>query len=245
LLRFISSKIGSTADDIKWNEEMLNSWLPLNIWVETFFSQQGEIANDINPLALTSHLKKVVLNNGNSSNNNNNLIKYLWEENDYLCPIELSEDKEINRIFSLSRGAIIKDGTFISIHAEPSSFLGSIASLIPFPEHSENIRLLFGADLMKMALMPANPEQPYVQTDVEPPAPDSWYGFNLLTGFISNGIDTHEDGVVISESCARKMRYNSAVMEGDLLFSRHGYKGVISKILPDSEMPCLWERPIG
>ena len=44
---------------------------------------------------------------------------------------------------------------------------------------------------------------------------------------------------MISESCAARLNFPYAVEPGDKISNRHGTKGVISRILPDDEMPHL------
>jgi hypothetical protein len=93
------------------------------------------------------------------------------------------------------------------------------------------------AELRTPCDTPAEPA--LVQTGNEPDDPAFWRGRNLLTAFISWGGDTYEDGVVISESCARRLNVPFPAESGDKLSNRHGFKGVVSRILPDDEMPHL------
>lgn len=51
--------------------------------------------------------------------------------------------------------------------------------------------------------------------------------------------DTFEDGVVLSESAAARMAFPADVDLGDKVSTRHGFKGVVSRILPGAEMPAL------
>ena len=51
--------------------------------------------------------------------------------------------------------------------------------------------------------------------------------------------DTFEDGLVLSESAAARMDFPAAVGVGDKLSNRHGAKGVVTRILPDADMPQL------
>ena len=139
----------------------------------------------------------------------------------------------------------------------PEATLGLSAVLIPFLEHNDPPRILMGANMMRQWLSPsapetapvncpkgmsrvaASPEPALVQTGYEPDAPDFWCGRNLLTAFISWGGDTLRSGIVISESCAARLNFPYAVEPGDKISNRHGTKGVISRILPDDEMPIL------
>ena len=78
-----------------------------------------------------------------------------------------------------------------------------------------------------------------MQTGFEPDAPDFWCGHNLLTAFVSWGPGTSEDGILLSESAARRMNDPFPVEPGDKISNRHGSKGVVSYILPDEQMPHL------
>jgi hypothetical protein len=78
-----------------------------------------------------------------------------------------------------------------------------------------------------------------VQTGIEPNAPNFWCGRNLLTAYISRGADTYEDALTLSESAARRLSFPHKLEPGDKLSNRHGAKGVVTRILPDDEMPHL------
>ncbi len=151
--------------------------------------------------------------------------------------------------------------------ADASLNVGWSGSMIPFIEHTDSARLLMGANMMRQWIAPRNtaglpsvqtaqtypedlvdalsnppgptPEPALVQTGTEPDDADYWAGYNLLTAFTMWDGDTFEDGVVLSESAAARMAFPADVDLGDKLSTRHGFKGVVSRILPDSEMPAL------
>ena len=56
---------------------------------------------------------------------------------------------------------------------------------------------------------------------------------NTLTFYVNYFGDTYENGVVISESFAKRMNYQI----GNKMINSIGRKGIISLILPDNEMP--------
>ena len=82
-------------------------------------------------------------------------------------------------------------------------------------------------------------EPALVQTGCEPRDPYFWTGYNLLTAFMAWNGDAHEDALVISESAANRMMLPNRVAPGDKLSNRHGFKGVVSRIVKDEEMPKL------
>jgi hypothetical protein len=93
--------------------------------------------------------------------------------------------------------------------------------------------------MMRQAIVQSTPEPALVQTGNEPDVPGFWAGRNLLTAFVPWGADTFAEGIVISESCARRFDTPYRLEPGDKLSNRHGTKGVVSAILPDDEMPHL------
>ncbi len=144
------------------------------------------------------------------------------------------------------------------------SILGFSASMVPFLEHDDTNRALMGINMMRQWTSAADtaapihdtgwfrqqydqrlaskghkPEPALVQTGYEPEAADFWGGYNLLTAFVMWDGDTFEDGLVISESAAARMDFPAAVGVGDKLSNRHGAKGVVTRILPDADMPQL------
>ncbi len=146
----------------------------------------------------------------------------------------------------------------------PDSILGFSASMVPFLEHDDTNRALMGINMMRQWTSAADttapvhstgwfgqqhdqrlaskghkPEPALVQTGYEPEAADFWGGYNLLTAFIMWDGDTFEDGLVISESAAARMDFPTAVGVGDRISNRHGAKGVVTRILPDADMPQL------
>ena len=146
----------------------------------------------------------------------------------------------------------------------PDSILGFSASMMPFIEHDDSNRALMGVNMMRQWTSAADtaapvhstgwfrqqhdqrlaskgnkPEPALVQTGYEPEAADFWGGYNLLTAFIMWDGDTFEDGLVLSESAAARMDFPAAVGVGDKLSNRHGAKGVVTRILPDADMPQL------
>ena len=156
-----------------------------------------------------------------------------------VCYIETPEGPNCGRMVHLARGAMIENGKIVPISDKPADRLGVTAALIPFVSHSEPARTLMGANMARQMRPVAATEPALVQTGCEPenPVSDFWYGVNLLTAFVSWGPDTHEDAIIVSESAARKLAHAEPLSIGDKVANRHGSKGVISRILPDDQMP--------
>lgn len=181
-----------------------------------------------------------------------------------VCPFCLPEGPNIGLIFEVARGASIRDGRVVIDDDSPLGALGLAASSIPFLEHSDSNRILMGVNMVRQWVgkpgeaLPLQTHGPFgdyhktmraaeglerepalVQTGLEPDTPDFWCGRNLLTAFISWDGDGFEDGIVVSESCAARMRTPEPLEPGDKLSHRHGHKGVVSRVLPDDQMPAL------
>ena len=156
-----------------------------------------------------------------------------------ICYIETPEGPNCGRFLHIARGATIENGKIQPLRNEPADRLGLTAALIPFISHSEPARTLMGANMARQMRPVAGAEPALVQTGNEPdnPTPDFWYGVNLLTAFVSWGPDSHEDAIILSESAARKLAHDKPLSVGDKVANRHGSKGVISRVLPDDQMP--------
>lgn len=96
--------------------------------------------------------------------------------------------------------------------------LGHTASLIPFVEHNDVNRALMGANMLKQAVPLVKPDVPWVQTGWEKIIADFpgvsedcksgdvlALGKNLCTAYLTWGLDTFEDGIVISESASHSL----------------------------------------
>ena len=124
------------------------------------------------------------------------------------------------------------------VGAQPAEGLGLSGACVPFLEHDDGNRVLMGANMMRQWLAPAEREPAFVQTGIEPRAPDFWCGRNLLTALVS----WDDDALLVSRSGARKLACPDPLEAGDKLSNRHGIKGVVSRVAPDEEMP---RRPDG
>lgn len=181
-----------------------------------------------------------------------------------VCPYCTPEGPNIGRVLEVARGATIKDGRLIRVDQSPVGHLGFSASMLPFIEHDDTNRALMGINMMRQWQNASDPELPIhaagwqhgyhekaraskgnkpepalVQTGEEPDAPDFWGGYNLLTAYILWDEDAYEDAIVISRSAADRLDFPQPIEVGDRMSNRHGATSIISRILPDEEMPQL------
>ncbi|NLX06206.1 MAG: hypothetical protein GXY33_13795, partial [Phycisphaerae bacterium] len=243
-LDFLAERLGSGASDLSWDEALVRSWLPLRAWMLEFLrgsdslrpwsteaEPHGQPLDETNWLSRQTHLRRLIVPNR----------KKLFTQGQIgrTCPIETPEGTNIGRVLSIAQGAKIRDGELVVVDDRPEAAFGLSASMIPFIEHSDTNRTLMGANMMRQWLNPPDPEPALVQTGHEPPIDAFWCGRNLLTAFVSWGEDTFEDALTISESAAAKLGYPKPLEPGDKLSNRHGSKGIVSRILPDEQMPHL------
>ena len=182
-----------------------------------------------------------------------------------VCPYCTPEGPNIGRILEVARGATIKDGRLVNVDDSTTGHLGFSASMLPFIEHDDTNRALMGINMMRTWLADSDPDLPLhaagwqygyhekarqyqgdnkpepalVQTGEEVDAPDFWGGYNLLTAYILWDEDAYEDAIVISRSAADRLDFPTPVEVGDRMSNRHGATSIISRILPDEEMPHL------
>ena len=230
---FIKSRLGEAPEDTEWSEKTLQLWLPLNLWVDAFFSTSRTIESleTLNALAATAHPRRLRIEQPD--------LYFHPDQFGRVCPIETPEGPNVVHIRHVATGAEIRDGRLVRTDDNPIGLFGISAGLIPFLEHSDRNRNLMGANMMRQWHTPPDPEPALVQTGGEPDIPGVWNGRNLLTAFILWDGHTYEDGLVVSESAAERLGYPCPLELGDKLSERHGVKGVIAQILPDDRMPHL------
>jgi hypothetical protein len=251
LIAWVNDRLGAAPTDLPWDAALLRAWLPLDRWLNEFMTTHpfAQHLDDTNWLARQTHLRRLFILNPTALTHVSQFGR--------VCPLEIPEGPNMGRIFSLAVGAAIVDGKIVINDPRPESSIGLTASMIPGLAHDDPNRLLMGANMLRQWLPYGEPEPALVQTGNEPAAADFWCGRNLLTAFIPWSGDTFEDGIVLSESGARHLSnlvhgempaphpdwtirdaYH-AVEPGDKLSNRHGSKGVVSRILPDAQMPRL------
>jgi len=231
LFASIRERLGQASNGLNWDEEILRAWLPLERWVNEFLQSVAQPLDTTNWLSRHTHLRRLLIPNR---------AKVIAPgQMGRVCPFETPEGPNIGRAFTVAVGAEIRDRRLAIVDESPEAGLGLSASMLPFLEHNDPNRLLMAANMLRQGMPTRQPEPAWVQTGLEPDAPDFWCGHNLLTAFVSWGPATSEDGILLSESAARRMNDPFAVEPGDKLSNRHGSKGVVSYILPDDQMPHL------
>lgn len=246
-------------------EEAAGTWMPLGDWIHTFFMEEptSQYLQATNLQDMYVHLRRVTLIPiiGEADEGVENY--YHPSHDGRVCPYCTPEGPNLARILEVAQGATIRDGKLVIEDDAPEKRLGIGASVVPFLEHNDTNRVLMGVNMMRQWIGAPGPdmqrdeqgvwhayhaqydgkvlesEPALVQTGCEPRDPHFWTGYNLLTAFMAWNGDTHEDAVVISESAANRMMLPNRVAPGDKLSNRHGFKGVVSRIVRDEEMPKL------
>ena len=253
----VAVQLGTAPPNLAWDESMLRSWLPLDawiiefiagkvidrrfdenmprtLWVPTWFQFIGSAAQPIdnaNWLSRLEHRRRLLVANRKRLCARGQLGR--------VGPFMTPEGRNIGRVLSIAAGAVIREGKLVIVDDRPEAALAATELMVPFLEHSDANRLLMGTNMMRQWVPADEPEAALVQTGYEPDVPDCWCGRNLLTAFASLGVETNEDGIVLSESAAKRMNQRRPLTVGDKLSSRHGYKGTVSRIRPDDRMPHL------
>ena len=237
LYDLVGERLGKASGDLPWDEALVRAWLPLDAWVVEVV-RSSLIDPDprwstyhwldaTNSISARTHLRRIMIPDAERV--------IAPSQFGRVCPFDTPEGPNTGHIFSIALGARIVDGRIEVVDDSPEAALGLTASMVPFLEHNDPNRQLFGVNMIRQWLVPSNPEPALVQTGNEPAGEGVWCGRDLLTAFVSQGVETFEDAILISESGAKRL--NVAV--GDKISNRHGSKGVISRIVPDTEMPHL------
>ena len=240
LYAFMDEHLGTAPPGLPWDQQLLRSWLPLGRWLRERFGGPSRFIYDrhfqyvdsTNWLSKLSHTRRLFVTSRRQFLTPGQMGR--------VCPFETPEGPNIARIFSIAVGAVIRNGKLIVEDDAPEKALGLSSTLIPCLEHNDPFHLLMGANMMRQWLPYEQPEPALVQSGNEPNVAGVWAGRNLLTAYTPWGVDTYESGIVVSESGAAKLSAaNHRLEPGDKLSNRHGTKGVISRILPDHEMPLM------
>lgn len=241
LYDYVESRLGVATQGLPWDESLVRAWLPLDAWVREVVASgatdpsarwtTGQPLDTTNGIASKTHLRRLLVP----------AIDDVVTPGQFgrACPFEVPEGPNIGRVYSIALGAAVRDGRLVAAGETPLCCLGLTASMVPFLERNDANRQTLGVNMMRQWVVPPDPEPALVQTGYEPDGPGIWCGRNLLTAFVSSGADNYEDAVMVSESCARRLDFPHPLQPGDKLSNRHGTKGVVSRIVPDNDMPCL------
>ena len=230
---FIAERLGSTPRDFSWDASVIKSWFSLYTWVREFFASQPPMPRlpSFNWLDRHTNLRRIRLDWRDQVMNSSYFGR--------VCPYETPEGPSVGKFLSIAVGAEIRDGKLIIVDDRQAAGLGLSASLVPFIEHNDPNHQQMGIGMQRQSYIPPDPEPALVQTATSFDVDGFWYGRNVLTAFVPWGVDTFEDAILISESCANRFSYPYPVEPGDMFANRHGSKGCISRIVPDNEMPHL------
>lgn len=230
---FIAERLGSAPPDLSWDASLVKSWFSFQTWIREFFASRPSVPRlqSFNWLGRQTNLRRIRLE---------------WQDRvmnpsyfGRVCPYETPEGPSVGKILSIAVGAEIRDGKLIVVDNRPEAMLGLSASLVPFIEHNDPNHQQMGIGMQRQFYVPPHPEPALVQTATSFDVDGFWCGRNALTAFVSWGVDTFEEAILISESCANRFDYPYPVEPGDMFANRHGSKGCISRIVPDDEMPHL------
>ncbi len=254
---FVAARLGEAPEGLPWDEELVRSFLPLDRWLREFHREEvSQYLQTTNWVDMHIHMRRIFIEDSESV--------YPAGQLGRACPLAIPEGHNLPRVREVAQGAEIRDGRLLITDTSAQAALGIQASMIPLLEHDDANRALMGGNMMRQWLVPLDPEMPMhdnanfstyqlrfretgevggetekalVQTGCEPDNPYFWAGHNVLTAYITWDGYCFEDGLVLSESAARKMASPEPLEVGDKISNRHGTKGVVSQILPDAEMP--------
>lgn len=231
LITYIEPRLGQLPPEVELDPALLRSLAPLDTWIRAFFTHGAQRLNGNNWLDRATHLRRIAIPDRKDVFTSGHFGR--------TCPFESPEGPNVGRILTVSRGADIRDGRLVIMDDAPEAGLGLAAACLPFLEHDDGNRVLMGVNMMRQWVPPTEREPALVQTGDEPEGVDFWAGRNLLTAFLSWDEGTFEDALVLSETAAQKLACPYVLEPGDKLSNRHGIKGVISRVLPDDQMPRL------
>jgi hypothetical protein len=248
----IAPRLVAPPNDGPWDEAMLRAWFPLDRWLEDMYGGAIPTAQwmDVtNPIAQATHFRRVFLLGGAYSIHYDSTgtewlsggdVSFHPSQVGRVDPLTTPEGPNTGRVLTLARGADVRDGQIVPAPDHAEGTLGPSSSLVPLLCHNDPMRQLFGANMIRQAVLQDDREPPLVRSGLEPEDGSSFLGRNLLTAFLHWKGMTYEDAIVLSESAAKRLGSAPWVAEvGDKLSNRHGAKGVVGAVLADEEMPHL------
>ena len=131
--------------------------------------------------------------------------------------LETPETDEIGLRLFVVNGARYDPETLKILSSNEKTPLSLSTSLVPFIQHSDSARVLMGGKNMKQALQVDFGEEPLVKTGSEKYMHTFRYGVNAFVVYMLFGGLTFEDGIVVSESFARKMKVSTVEEHRDVV----------------------------
>ena len=189
----------------------------------------GKLVDTSNPLARLSQRREISFYGPCGGIHPESVSEYYLRdvhENDLhrICPVEAAQGHTVGLRLNMSRRAEVSvESRRITSppEQEAGDSLGHAASLIPFVEHNDVNRALMGANMMKQAVPLLEPDIPWIQTGWEKEVAEIegsndsckkagllTLGKNLFTAYMPWGLETFEDGIVISESASAALTTN-------------------------------------
>ncbi len=252
LMDHIAPRLAAPPNNGPWDEVTLRAWFPLDEWMEGIWGggiPTAQWMDLTNPVAQATHFRRIFLlgdpysahfDEGGNDWLSGGDASFHPSQIGRIDPLETPEGPNTGRIFTLARGADVRDGKIVPAPDHAESTLGFSSSLVPLLCHNDPMRQCMGVNMIRQAVLQDEREAPLVQSGFEPEDGSSFLGRNLLTAFMHWKGMTYEDAIVLSESAAKRLGSAPWVAEvGDKLSNRHGAKGVIGAVLPDEEMPHL------
>lgn len=194
-----------------------------NKLIHPFIVKYGQLLDQNNPLSRLSQLKELSFygfwGGLHPDSTKEFLLRDVCEDDLYrICPVQTPQGHQVGlRLFLARQASINMEARKIAAPESPDAgdSLSDASSLVPFIEHNDVSRALMGSNMMKQALPLVRPDVPWIQTGWERNiaaisfTPDDFkrdgllcMGKNVTTAYIPWGLDTFEDGIVISESAA-------------------------------------------
>ncbi len=205
----------------------LRSWLKIgnNTLIHQKILRYGQLIDQDSPLNRIFQRKELSFYGQGGQHPDSTQEFFLRDVDDddlyRICPVVTPQGHKVGmRLFLARRAAVdpMKAKILKPDRIEIGDSLSDAASLIPFIEHDDVSRALMGANMMKQALPLEHPDIPLIQSGWEkeigklPEIPSDInidgilsLGKNLLAGYLPWGLETFEDGIVVSESASKAL----------------------------------------
>ena len=170
LLCLFQDRLGEPPADMRWDEEMVRIWLPIDAWMMEFHSgetsQYLQIGNFLDRYTHRRRLSLVPIEpeplypGSSDPKAADHLQVFPRQQLGWVCPYTTPEGPNVGRILEVARGVQIRDGRLVQIDDSPMGRLGFAASMVPFLEHDDTNRALMGINMMRQWLAAPDPDRP-------------------------------------------------------------------------------------